>query len=65
MIAIAFFAGAEFMSNTAIVEQTPWMFTEGPLSNAGTLGGLLEQVHMLKTQLTTKYAVKNDYRADF
>jgi len=43
MIAIAFFAGAEFASNTAIVDQTPWMFTDGPLGNAGNLGGLLEQ----------------------
>jgi len=43
MIAIAFFAGAEFLSNTAIVDQTPWMFTEGPLANAGNLGSLLEQ----------------------
>jgi len=43
MIAIAFFAGAEFASNMAIVDQTPWMFTEGPLGNAGNLGGLLEQ----------------------
>lgn len=43
MIAIAFFAAAEFAGNTAIVDQTPWMFTEGPLANAGNLGGLLEQ----------------------
>ena len=43
MIAIAVFAGTEYMSNTAIVEQTPWLFTEGPLSNVGNLGGLLEQ----------------------
>jgi hypothetical protein len=43
MIAIAFFAGSEFLSNTAIVDQTPWLFTEGPLANAGNLGGLLEQ----------------------
>ena len=37
MIAIAFFAAAEFAGNTAIVDQTPWMFTEGPLANAGIL----------------------------
>lgn len=43
MIAIAFFAAAEFAGNSAIVDQTPWMFTDGPLSNAGNLGGLLEQ----------------------
>ena len=43
MIAIAFFAAAEFFGNTAIVDQTPFLFTEGPLSNAGNLGGLLEQ----------------------
>jgi len=43
MLAIAFFAGAEYLGNTAIVDQTPGLFTEGPLSNAGNLGGLLEQ----------------------
>jgi hypothetical protein len=43
MLAIAFFAGAEFAYNSAIVDISPGLFTTGPLSNVGNLGGLLEQ----------------------
>lgn len=41
MLAIAFFAASEFATNAAVVDQTPGLFTEGPLANAGNLGGLL------------------------
>ena len=43
MLAITFFAGAEFACNSAIVDISPGLFTTGPLLNVGNLGGLLEQ----------------------